>query len=148
MNSGSCSSLMEVGYDHHHHGHEELHVLAVDDNLIDRKLVEKLLKISSCKGSILFLQPSHFLWFVSIFFFAFCIFLVLFLFIMWYFFGKKCDVWYFFVVTTAENAIRALEYLGLGDHNQHMALTNNVRKIYRFPLDTIAIGLVGPQKSW
>lgn len=57
MNSGSCSSIMEMGYhdDDHHHGHEELHVLAVDDNLIDRKLVEKLLKISSCKGSILFL---------------------------------------------------------------------------------------------
>ncbi|KAG2325643.1 hypothetical protein Bca52824_008371 [Brassica carinata] len=28
---------------------EELHVLAVDDNLIDRKLVERILKISSCK---------------------------------------------------------------------------------------------------
>ncbi|KAL6503796.1 Two-component response regulator arr17 [Orobanche gracilis] len=28
---------------------EEPHVLAVDDNLIDRKLVEKLLKNSSCK---------------------------------------------------------------------------------------------------
>lgn len=26
------------------------HVLAVDDNLIDRKLVEKLLKNSSCRG--------------------------------------------------------------------------------------------------
>lgn len=49
---GSCSSLMEVAYDHHHD--DELHVLAVDDNLIDRKLVEKLLKISSCKGSIFF----------------------------------------------------------------------------------------------
>lgn len=33
---------------------EEPHVLAVDDNLIDRKLVEKLLKKSSCKGSIYF----------------------------------------------------------------------------------------------
>jgi len=44
-----------VAYDHHlHHGHdEELHVLAVDDNLIDRKLVERLLKISCCKGSII-----------------------------------------------------------------------------------------------
>lgn len=64
MNSSgdSCSSLMEVAYDHHHfHGHddEELHVLAVDDNLIDRKLVERLLKISSCKGFHLFL-PSVF----------------------------------------------------------------------------------------
>lgn len=62
MNSsgGSCSSLMDVvTYDPHHHGHdEELHVLAVDDNLIDRKLVERLLKISSCKGSIIL--PSIF----------------------------------------------------------------------------------------
>ncbi|KAG2258127.1 hypothetical protein Bca52824_077421 [Brassica carinata] len=32
---------------------EELHVLAVDDNLIDRKLVERILKISSCKGKSL-----------------------------------------------------------------------------------------------
>ncbi|KAG2287700.1 hypothetical protein Bca52824_047304 [Brassica carinata] len=32
---------------------EELHVLAVDDNLIDRKLVERILKISSCKGKAL-----------------------------------------------------------------------------------------------
>lgn len=62
MNSGSGgSSLMDVAYDHHHHhhGHDEdqLHVLAVDDNLIDRKLVERLLKISSCKGSIIL--PSN-----------------------------------------------------------------------------------------
>lgn len=49
MSGGSCSSLMD---DDDHHGHEELHVLAVDDNLIDRKLVERLLKVSSCKGSI------------------------------------------------------------------------------------------------
>ncbi|CAH8332388.1 unnamed protein product [Eruca vesicaria subsp. sativa] len=96
MNSGSCSSLMEVGYDHHHHGHEELHVLAVDDNLIDRKLVEKLLKISSCK------------------------------------------------VTTAENAIRALEYLGLGDQNQHIdALTNNNLKVNLIITDYCMPGMTG-----
>ncbi|RID70030.1 hypothetical protein BRARA_C02085 [Brassica rapa] len=98
MNSGSCSSLMEVGYDHHHHhhGHEELHVLAVDDNLIDRKLVEKLLKISSCK------------------------------------------------VTTAENAIRALEYLGLGDQNQHIdALTNNDLKVNLIITDYCMPGMTG-----
>ncbi|CAA2983150.1 two-component response regulator ARR6-like [Olea europaea subsp. europaea] len=28
---------------------EELHVLAVDDSLVDRKVIERLLKISSCK---------------------------------------------------------------------------------------------------
>ncbi|GAA0184093.1 winged helix/forkhead transcription factor [Lithospermum erythrorhizon] len=44
---------------------DEIHVLAVDDNLLDRKIVERLLKNSSCK------------------------------------------------VTTAENGLRALEYLGL-----------------------------------
>ncbi|XP_054788176.1 uncharacterized protein LOC129294087 [Prosopis cineraria] len=51
------------------------HVLAVDDNLVDRKLVEKLLRNSSCK------------------------------------------------VTTAKNATRALEFLGLAttDHDEHNA---------------------------
>lgn len=33
------------------HEDQELHVLAVDDNLIDRKIVEKLLKNLSCKGN-------------------------------------------------------------------------------------------------
>ncbi|GAB4832063.1 Two-component response regulator arr17 [Ancistrocladus abbreviatus] len=49
---------------------EEPHVLAVDDNVVDRQLVERLLKSSSCR------------------------------------------------VTTAENGMRALEYLGLGDDQQ------------------------------
>lgn len=31
---------------------EEFHGLAVDDNLIDRKLIERILKISSCKGKL------------------------------------------------------------------------------------------------
>lgn len=31
-------------------GSEELHVLAVDDSFVDRKVIERLLKISSCKG--------------------------------------------------------------------------------------------------
>ncbi|KAI6676053.1 two-component response regulator ARR17 [Syzygium oleosum] len=46
---------------------DEPHVLAVDDNLVDRKMIEALLKNSSCK------------------------------------------------VTTAENGMRALEYLGIRD---------------------------------
>ena len=28
----------------------ELHVLAVDDSIVDRKVIERLLRISSCKG--------------------------------------------------------------------------------------------------
>ena len=84
---------------------EELHVLAVDDNLIDRKLVERILKISSCKGKL-----YHFL-------LAFKILeprLPL-----------KCNNWFFFAVTTAENGLRALEYLGLGDPQQTESLTTN-----------------------
>ncbi|CAK9133688.1 unnamed protein product [Ilex paraguariensis] len=61
--AGGSGSLLKGMVDHG----EVPHVLAVDDSLIDRKLVEKLLKNSSCK------------------------------------------------VTTAENGLRALEYLGLGD---------------------------------
>ncbi|MFS7958356.1 hypothetical protein Hanom_Chr07g00677481 [Helianthus anomalus] len=33
-----------------YHEEDVPHVLAVDDNIIDRKLVEKLLKTSSCRG--------------------------------------------------------------------------------------------------
>lgn len=42
--------------DHVHGDEQEPHVLAVDDNLIDRKIVEKLLKNSSCKGNHLILS--------------------------------------------------------------------------------------------
>lgn len=41
--SSSSNWVMESG--------DVPHVLAVDDNLIDRKLVEKLLRNSSCKGT-------------------------------------------------------------------------------------------------
>ncbi|KAJ1439006.1 Signal transduction response regulator, receiver domain [Sesbania bispinosa] len=33
-------------------GVDELHVLAVDDSLVDRKVIERLLKISSCKVTV------------------------------------------------------------------------------------------------
>ncbi|KNA03536.1 hypothetical protein SOVF_208090 [Spinacia oleracea] len=68
--SSSCSSYYE----------DQPHVLAVDDNVVDRKLIEKLLKTSSCK------------------------------------------------VTTAENAMTALEYLGIGEdqHNTPKALKVNL----------------------
>ncbi|EOA25718.1 hypothetical protein CARUB_v10019069mg, partial [Capsella rubella] len=84
--SDSCSSSME----------EELHVLAVDDNLIDRKLVERILKISSCK------------------------------------------------VTTAENGLRALEYLGLGDPQQTDPVTStNVMKVNLIITDYCMPGMTG-----
>lgn len=33
---------------------DEVHVLAVDDSFVDRKVIERLLTISSCKGLCLF----------------------------------------------------------------------------------------------
>ncbi|GMI80291.1 response regulator 17 [Hibiscus trionum] len=70
---------------------DEPHVLAVDDNLIDRKLVEKLLKNSSCK------------------------------------------------VTTAENALRALDYLGLGNET----LEGTVSKVNLIITDYCMPGMTG-----
>lgn len=35
-------------------GSPEIHVLAVDDSLIDRKVIEKLLRSLSCKGTAFF----------------------------------------------------------------------------------------------
>ena len=39
-------------------GHD-VHVLAVDDSLIDRKVIERLLKITSCKGTYLVFSGSR-----------------------------------------------------------------------------------------
>jgi len=76
----------------------ELHVLAVDDSLVDRKVIERLLKISSCKG-----DPTLR---ITSFFFSFAkLRLVL----------KLCVcVWNgCFSVTVVESGTRALQYLGL-----------------------------------
>lgn len=39
------NSVVSIGVDS-----QEVHVLAVDDSLVDRKVIERLLKISACKG--------------------------------------------------------------------------------------------------
>ncbi|KAK8677441.1 hypothetical protein V6N13_142979 [Hibiscus sabdariffa] len=85
---GGCSDdvTAEIG--------DEPHVLAVDDNLIDRKLVEKLLKNSSCK------------------------------------------------VTTAENGLRALEYLGLGS-DQRNTMEGTVSKVNLIITDYCMPGMTG-----
>ncbi|KAK2409038.1 two-component response regulator ARR5 [Trifolium repens] len=45
------SNLTEL-LEESHSGADELHVLAVDDSLVDRKVIERLLKISSCKVTV------------------------------------------------------------------------------------------------
>ena len=37
---------------------QDVHVLAVDDSLVDRKVIERLLKITSCKGLPSFLSTE------------------------------------------------------------------------------------------
>ncbi|CAK9157545.1 unnamed protein product [Ilex paraguariensis] len=87
--AGGSGSLLKGMVDHG----EVPHVLAVDDSLIDRKLVEKLLKNSSCK------------------------------------------------VTTAENGLRALEYLGLGDDQNRS--NGNGSKINLIITDYCMPGMTG-----
>ncbi|WRX11473.1 Signal transduction response regulator [Theobroma cacao] len=88
MAGGGCSKDTAVDFG------DQPHVLAVDDNLIDRKLVEKLLKNSSCK------------------------------------------------VTTAENGLRALEYLGLGN-DQRSAMEGTVSKVNLIITDYCMPGMTG-----
>ena len=38
------------GFDLSPYDTEQVHVLAVDDSHVDRKVIERLLRISSCKG--------------------------------------------------------------------------------------------------
>ncbi|CAM8886544.1 hypothetical protein QQ045_026452 [Rhodiola kirilowii] len=75
------------------YGDEQPHVLAVDDSLIDRVLIEKLLKNSSCK------------------------------------------------VTTAENGLMALEYLGLLGEDQHSNC--NASKVNMIITDYSMPGMTG-----
>lgn len=102
------------------------HVLAVDDNLIDRKLVEKLLRNSSCKGKPAISQPC------SVFLSLFVLHVYLLLCVkkernclMLSFWRRVLNGlfgWVMFIgyitVTTAENGPMALELLGLTSGEQ------------------------------
>lgn len=70
--SAACSSMrLEVA------GDEKPHVLAVDDSFVDRKIIEKLLTSSACKGTdsihiVIFLVSFPFK--TTIYFFSFFLF--------------------------------------------------------------------------
>ena len=83
--------------DHSSSGLEELHVLAVDDSHVDRKVIERLLKISSCKG-VLILDFRG--WGVLRFGFFFP-----------FIFSESMGTE--FSVTAVESGTRALQFLGL-----------------------------------
>ncbi|KAK9684651.1 hypothetical protein RND81_10G222900 [Saponaria officinalis] len=44
--------MSEIGVEGVYPSFEEFHVLAVDDNFVDRKIIERLFKISSCKVTV------------------------------------------------------------------------------------------------
>ncbi|KAH7537678.1 hypothetical protein FEM48_Zijuj03G0118400 [Ziziphus jujuba var. spinosa] len=139
--SSSSKGFTETG--------EQPHVLAVDDSLIDRKLIEKLLKNSSCKG-------------IYIYIYVICMSLLLSGFVLLYFPRRpkdsspftidEEDLYLFFetlmvmdiciAVTTAENGPRALEVLGLGDH-QHNKLESNASKVNMIITDYCMPGMTG-----
>lgn len=63
MEKPNTGASEEMGSDCSYSDAQELHVLAVDDSIVDRKVIERLLKISCCKGRIFF---SSFLFFDAI----------------------------------------------------------------------------------
>ena len=84
--------------DHSSSGLEELHVLAVDDSHVDRKVIERLLKISSCKGVLILDFRGLGSFEIWVFFFSF-------------FFSESMGTE--FSVTAVESGTRALQFLGL-----------------------------------
>lgn len=92
------------------------HVLAVDDSLPDRKLIERLLKTSSFQG-------------ITRFFFCAC-----------RFFSSLgcCMNWHLMVglafvcvVTTVDSGSKALEFLGLHDHEDSPISTQSDQQVRR-----------------
>ncbi|XP_047319531.1 two-component response regulator ARR17-like [Impatiens glandulifera] len=89
----SSKGGMAMDFGNHHQ--QQPHVLAVDDSIIDRKLIEKLLKNSSCK------------------------------------------------VTTAENGLMALEFLGLGEHQNTNLQVGDGSKVNMIITDYCMPGMTG-----
>ena len=92
----------------------ELHVLAVDDSLVDRKVIERLLKNSSCKG----IKVLHGFTYLFVFLIGSIFFSFLFSIFLLKFDWPLLFIYYYFVVTAVESGARALQYLGLdGEKN-------------------------------
>lgn len=90
----------------------KFHVLAVDDTLIDRKLIEKLLKTSSYQGS--FLVSQH----------AFLFYLTGFVLVL---------IWVVFAVTAVDSGTKALEFLGLNNNDHRDVEVNLIITDYCMP---------------
>lgn len=83
----------------------QFHVLAVDDSIIDRKLIERLLKTSSYQGQFI-INLYIFLKFIVSFLPFFFVGLILCWFLL---------VYLLIAVTVVESGVKALEFLGLVD---------------------------------
>lgn len=92
------SETMSVGIESAPLDLDEVHVLAVDDSLVDRIVIERLLRVTSCKGSSSRRKQKfrlHFFFFLA---------------------GKfLISPVVSFSVTAVDSGWRALEFLGLGN---------------------------------
>lgn len=103
----------------------QFHVLAVDDSVIDRKLIEMLLKTSACQGTFLILILGFWVYEFGILLFA-----ILYSLISW------VTIWdinsIVDAVTTVDSGSKALEFLGLqeNDKNQTCVSLDNHQVIF------------------
>ena len=98
--------------------HSQFHVLAVDDSMIDRKLIERLLKTSSYQGTkFTFLVKKGLIFMtraVTVLFLCFVRFL------FFFFLGSDCYAFrYVMAVTAVDSGSKALKFLGLHEEDDH-----------------------------
>lgn len=94
----------------------QFHVLAVDDSLIDRKLIERLLKTSSYQGTRFFIGLLSLLFFVFVSYF--CV----------------ADLHLLVAVTTVDSGSKALEFLGWNESSSDEAFLSPKNQQVAFAL--------------
>lgn len=105
----------------------QFHVLAVDDSLIDRTLIERLLKTSSYHGNLSSISLLSWYKERSFFVFAYWFSWILIVYLLW-----ACFI---SAVTAVDSGTKALEFLGFHDDEQnetetHSVSPNDHRQVY------------------
>lgn len=114
----------------------QFHVLAVDDSLIDRKLIEKLLKISSFQGTFLVAKHRKEILNISVQTLYSWVVVVSFVYVILSCISTICYILCFFsmAVTTVDSGTKALEFLGLHEHDQSkpstLTISPNNHQVY------------------
>lgn len=106
----------------------QFHVLAVDDSLIDRKLIERLLKTSSYQGTRFFIGLLSLLFFIYVYYF--CV----------------ADLHLLVAVTTVDSGSKALEFLGWNESSSDEAFLSpkNQQVAFAFSLTLSLSHIIEP----